>query len=389
MVILRDLSDARDYPLEIPSVGSDLERQVRSHYTRADGTLNTSDYFTELSGFQVNSSDLESGSSDSDSDSSGNDGDCVIISPSSFTSKKPNNHSLIVADSVSTISTSMEISSKFTTHEFVSTFRKAVKLTDLEHENLIITDPVNEGEYVTTVNAQEPHYFYMYTRVIQTLNIWLPFTTFEGQMLKTMNIAPNQLHPNSWAFIKAFEVVCRDLEIVPTIGIFFCFFQVKHLSPHSLISLSSQANRGCFSLYASNFKHYRDTFARFRCGEGFSDLLFVEFDEPLFPFYWSSSPRLIRGTKVETLNEYEREAVKFLATFKVMSSGDLLTRETTPESLGEYMGKITFVLKAREAKQKAVAAAALVDPLTQLVVEESASKGAKRKKQEELRVACY
>ncbi|MCI53733.1 hypothetical protein A2U01_0074980, partial [Trifolium medium] len=82
-----------------------------------------------------------------------------------------------------------------------------------------------------------------------------------------MNVAPSQLHPNSWAFIKAFEVMCLGLEVTPTVGVFFGFFQVKNVSPHSLISLSSQPGRGRFSLFASNFKNYRDTFLRFRCGD--------------------------------------------------------------------------------------------------------------------------
>ncbi|GAU21490.1 hypothetical protein TSUD_242130 [Trifolium subterraneum] len=292
----------------------------------------------------VNASDFESDSS------SGDDNDCVVISPSAFTPKNPNNRALIVVDSISTISTSMEVSSRFTTPEIVATFRKAIKLSGSKNESHIMTN----------------------------------------LMLKIMNIAPSQLHPNSWAFMKAFEVVCHYLDVIPTVGVFFCFFQIKNVSPHSLISLSSQANWGRFSLYASNFKNYQDTFLRFRCGEGLSDLLFENSGEPLFPFYWSSSSRLIRGTKMENLNEYERETVKFLATFNVMSSSDLLARETNLESLGEYMSSMSnlsveeraaCVLKAREQKLKAVAAS--MDPLSQLVIDESTTKGSKRKNKEE------
>ncbi|MCI66657.1 hypothetical protein A2U01_0087915, partial [Trifolium medium] len=72
MVILRELSDSEDISSKIPLLGSDRERQIRSHYTRSDGTLNEMGYLSELWGFPVASSDL--GSSDSDDDS-----DCVII----------------------------------------------------------------------------------------------------------------------------------------------------------------------------------------------------------------------------------------------------------------------------------------------------------------------
>ncbi|GAU48817.1 hypothetical protein TSUD_99890 [Trifolium subterraneum] len=209
MVLLRELDGAKDYPLVIYPVGSDWERQVRAHYTRADGTLNIDGYYSEIFVFTVKSSNFESGTSDIDS--SGNDSDCVIISSSEFRSTNPNNRSLIVADSVATISTSMEISSRFTTDEFVSTFRQAVRVSGEGGENRVVIDPIALGEFVTTVNEQEPHYFYMYTHVLQTLHLGLSFNSFECQILRVMNIAPCQLHPNSWTFLKAFQVACEAL----------------------------------------------------------------------------------------------------------------------------------------------------------------------------------
>jgi hypothetical protein len=91
MVILRDLSDVneRDPSRPLP-VGSHahLERQTHAHYTRADGSLNYSIYFSELLGISISSSELESSSGDDNgSSSSGHSNDCVIISPSSFTGK--------------------------------------------------------------------------------------------------------------------------------------------------------------------------------------------------------------------------------------------------------------------------------------------------------------
>ncbi|GAU39438.1 hypothetical protein TSUD_290040 [Trifolium subterraneum] len=293
MVLLCELEGAKDYPLVIHPVGSDWERKVRAHFTRANGTLNINSYYEEMVGFPYSSSNSESSS---DSDGSGNDSDCVIISPSEFSSKNPNNRSLIVADSVATISTSMETSSRFTYDEFVSTFRKVIRVSGEGGEDRVIVDLVAEGEFVTTVNEREPHYFYMYTHVLQTLNLRLPFNSFECQILRVVNVAPCQLHPNSWAFLKAFQIACEDLDVVPTVGIFFCFFHVKNVSPHSLVSISSQPNKGRFSLYASNFKNYRDTFVRFRCGAGYPELMFDASITPLFPFYWSSAPRLIKGT---------------------------------------------------------------------------------------------
>ncbi|GAU33134.1 hypothetical protein TSUD_363350 [Trifolium subterraneum] len=376
MVLLRELDDAKDYPAVIHPVGSDWEHQVHVHYTRADEILNINGYYSEMFGFTVKSSDFESGSSDSDSDSSGNDSYCVIIYSSEFSSKNPNNRSLIVADSVATIYTSMEISSRFTTDEFVSTFRQAVQVSGEGGENRVVIDPVALGEFVT-VNEQEPHYFYMYTHVLQTLHLWLPFNSFECQVLRVMNVAHCQLHPNSWAFLKAFQVDCEGLYLVPTAGVFFCFFHVKNVSPHSLISISSQPNKGRFSLYASNFKNYRDTFVCFRCGEGLPELMFDAFGNRLFPFYWSSSPRLIKETRPSTLNEYERLAVSTLCKFQVLSSVELISREDKPQSLGEPRAQ-----KAEAERAAASTDAMSADAMSQLVVEESGVKNIKRKNSE-------
>ncbi|GAU16312.1 hypothetical protein TSUD_299440 [Trifolium subterraneum] len=390
MVLLRELDDAKDYPAVIHPIGSDWERQVRAHYIRADGTLYISGYYSEMWGFTVKSSDFESGSSDSDS--SGNDSDCVIISPSEFSSKNPNNRSLIVADSVATISTSMEISSKFTTAEFVSTFRQVVQVSGGGDKNKVVIDPVALCEFVTTVNEQEPHYFYMYTHVLQTLHLWLPFNSFECQILRAINVAPCQLHPNSWAFLKAFQIACEGHSLVPTVGVFFCFFHVKNVSPHSLISISSQPNKGRFSLYASNFKNYRDTFVRFGCGEGFSELMFDASGNRLFPFYWSSSPRLIKGTRLSTLNEHERLAISIFNRSQVLGSVELVSRVNKPESLDEYLASMStysaqqraaLVMKARAQRAEAERAAASADVMSQLLVEESGVKNTRRKNSKE------
>ncbi|MCH97779.1 hypothetical protein A2U01_0018775, partial [Trifolium medium] len=138
MVILRDLGDGEEnFSKPIP-IGSNLERQIRAHFTRADGSLNRQGYYSEMWGFHVSSSNSVE-SSDSDS-SSGASSDCVIISPSSFTGKQgSSSRSLAV---VETAIMSMEVNSKFNTPEIVACFREAVKLSGSNSEDHIITEPV-------------------------------------------------------------------------------------------------------------------------------------------------------------------------------------------------------------------------------------------------------
>jgi hypothetical protein len=44
-------------------------------------------------------------------------------------------------------------------------------------------------------------------------------------------LAPSQLHPNSLAFLRTFEIVAAYLRIVPTLDLFFYLFRIQHIKP--------------------------------------------------------------------------------------------------------------------------------------------------------------
>jgi hypothetical protein len=83
---------------------------------------------------------------------------------------------------------------------------------------------------------------------------------------------------------------------------------------------------------------------RIRGGEGCQDVMFFEDSGPLFPFNWTSNPRLISGLRplayLETLSqmsEFERETVAYLETLSQMSIGDLLDAECSTNTLERYL----------------------------------------------------
>ncbi|PNX64197.1 hypothetical protein L195_g061998, partial [Trifolium pratense] len=67
----------------------------------------------------------------------------------------------------------------------------------------------------------------------------------------------------------------------------------------------SQPNRRLLNLYASNFKNFKNSFFRVRSAEELSDLMYDEVEDPLFPFYWTDNPRLIKGAIFEALSDFE------------------------------------------------------------------------------------
>jgi hypothetical protein len=105
----------------------------------------------------------------------------------------------------------METFSKYTSVELVQKLRDDVSLSGSGREEDVVIDPVGDGELVTGVNTQTPNCFYMYASVVENLNLWLPFTEFELGLLNALNVAPTHIHPNGWAFVKAFELVCLGL----------------------------------------------------------------------------------------------------------------------------------------------------------------------------------
>jgi hypothetical protein len=58
----------------------------------------------------------------------------------------------------------------------------------------------------------------------------IPFTSFEMDVLKFLNVAPSQIRPNSWAFIRGFEILCKALSLEPSVGVFFHFYGTKDVN---------------------------------------------------------------------------------------------------------------------------------------------------------------
>jgi len=72
-------------------------------------------------------------------------------------------------------------------------------------------------------NSGKP-FFFLYQTVFKRVGLRLPFTTSERELLTEINIAPAQLHPNSWAFIRAFEILNGYLGLLPSVDVFLHFF---------------------------------------------------------------------------------------------------------------------------------------------------------------------
>lgn len=81
----------------------------------------------------------------------------------------------------------------------------------------------------------------MYVVVFEDLGVRFPFTLFEADVLKYLNMAPSQHQPNSWAFIRGFEILCDRFQHF--VGMFFYFYGMKGVEKLSWVYIGAHSNR--------------------------------------------------------------------------------------------------------------------------------------------------
>ncbi|WVZ02858.1 hypothetical protein V8G54_023664 [Vigna mungo] len=135
-------------------------------------------------------------------------------------------------------------------------------------------------------------YFFMYANLFTQQNIRVPFTDFQMELLRELNVAPTQLHPNSWAAAQAFVVECMVAGVSPTVRSFLHYFDVRPSPKGGWVSLISVASRTLFKPYFESFKSFKDQFFKVVVADaGRRDF----FDPEGSPLYWTENPRKLKA----------------------------------------------------------------------------------------------
>lgn len=92
-------------------------------------------------------------------------------------------------------------------------------------------------------------FFYVYEYLFTDLGIKLPFCPFVCSVLRDINASPCQLHPNAWAFIRCFEILCDAVHREPSTTRFYYLYDMdaKSLQLRGWVSLKARAGRKCFN----------------------------------------------------------------------------------------------------------------------------------------------
>ena len=130
------------------------------------------------------------------------------------------------------------------------------------HDDDIVVLPCTLGEPVCgdeRANDGVP-FFYFYQVVFKSIGVRLPFSRFERELLTEINAAPAQLYPNSWAFVKAFDILFGFLGSAPSVDIFLHFFEVKRQRNNLWVTFSNVPGRVLLTPFQNSFTGWKGRF---------------------------------------------------------------------------------------------------------------------------------
>jgi len=120
-----------------------------------------------------------------------------------------------------------------------------------ESDAYISVHPCVEGEPVCIdnhANEGEPLFFF-YQTVFKRIRQHLLFSSFERELLTEVKVTPAQLHPNSWAFVRAFFILCNHFGHPRSVDVFLHFFKAKNPGKNLWVSFSGVTGRVILTLF--------------------------------------------------------------------------------------------------------------------------------------------
>jgi len=201
------------------------------------------------------------------------------------------------------------VSSSFYTDASVAEFLDEVPVLKASaEESLLAFGPCSlEDRVYRERSSTEPPFFFMYACLFSDLHVSLPFDAFTAGVLKELNVAPTQLHPNSWASMQAFRIVCQTFGLRPIPSCFLHFYSSYPAKLASWQSLVSRAGSVLFKPFTASYKNFKEKFFKVYVEPAGTRYFFDEVGQSRFPLFWSRNP-----TKVTDLprpaypSEHER-----------------------------------------------------------------------------------
>ncbi|RDY01036.1 hypothetical protein CR513_15692, partial [Mucuna pruriens] len=170
------------------------------------------------------------------------------------------------------------------THSEVRSLAEDGKWVCGSHADMLKVVRYGERERVchAAKEGEEP-FIYMYETMLLDLGVILPSDFFEADVLRGLGIAPSQLHPNGWAAIQDFKVVCLALGMLPSAPVF-----LNHYTTRVGESASRPVSGlGLFTSYTASYKGFKSRFVKIQAAEKSHFCI----DSRPLPLYWQEPPK--------------------------------------------------------------------------------------------------
>ncbi|KOM47052.1 hypothetical protein LR48_Vigan07g075600 [Vigna angularis] len=207
--------------------------------------------------------------------------------------------------------------------EFSSLFRSRAVLADWV-ENSCILRTLGYNACVRLVACREDErvfhgrenssreFFYCYAPPFYDLYLRMPFTTFQMDVLRTLNVVSSQLHPNGWGYMQAFVVLCRALVIRLTVALFLYFFRCRPTAKRGWVSLISEPGNALQELYLQSYRGFKNKFFKVSILDSGRRHFFYGEGNPKFPLYWTKEPLKFTSWAEDKMTIEELEALNVL-----------------------------------------------------------------------------
>ncbi|QCE03770.1 hypothetical protein DEO72_LG8g1796 [Vigna unguiculata] len=236
-------------------------------------------------------------------------------------------------------------------------------------------------------------FFYMYMCHFSQLFVRLPFDDFTMRVLRLLNVTPTQLHPNNWAYLQAFQVLCQAFYLQPSSHSFMYFFDTRPKSPTTWLLLISRSGINKLDAFTQSFNHFKDDFFKVVVKEPRWSYFYNDDGNTIFPFSWTGNPSRYKDMKREKLWMADREVVDTPMNFNdnmptkgLVRVYNLIHPIVDVEGHIAQVGKKNLNLFQALPKEKATKARATrstkVPNLQDLLVEVHVHGGSKRKADE-------
>ncbi|KAL4316822.1 hypothetical protein AHAS_Ahas15G0323500 [Arachis hypogaea] len=200
-------------------------------------------------------------------------------------------------------------------------------LDELKGSGVIFTfDDVGNNYSLTLPNQEErlchinhhaknvPDWMWMYETLFTCLGVRIPFSDFQQDVLKLCGCAPSQMHPNSWAIIRGFELLCSFLDFPISTRVFFYFFNFAisfGACGQGFLSFQANHNHRIFNLFEESYHGFKEKYFKVERVSGSQPFFMTSENEKRFNLYWNfhvASPKI----ELKGMNPIERDIIHTL-----------------------------------------------------------------------------